>query len=258
MRTVWQRTQARLKEVRALKKAGEDIDRRWSRSLSSFDSRLHWHCHFMQKLEDQPSIEFRNLARVYDGIRQDYNQELLEAWKAGQTGFPLIDACMRALHSGGWINFRMRAMLVSFASYHLWIHWRPTGQYLARHFLDYEPGIHWCQMQMQSGTTGINSIRIYNPTKQIRDHDPTGIFIREYVPELRDVPDEYIAAPEEMPPLLQLGLGCVIGKDYPEPIVPGKESWKKARDRIWKIKKSPAAKAEAKEIYEKHGSRKPT
>jgi len=71
-----------------------------------------------------------------------------------------VDACMRALIQTGWINFRMRAMLVSFSSYHLWLHWREPGLHLARVFTDYEPGIHWSQVQMQSGTTGINTLRI--------------------------------------------------------------------------------------------------
>ena len=81
---------------------------------------------------------------------------------------------MRQLRATGWLNFRMRAMLVSFAAYHLWLHWREPGLFLARQFLDFEPGIHWSQMQMQSGTTGINTLRIYSPSKQARDQDPQG------------------------------------------------------------------------------------
>jgi deoxyribodipyrimidine photo-lyase len=153
-------------------------DRLWLDSIKSFQSRLRWHCHFMQKLEDEPSIEFRNMSSVYDDIREEFDQELFEAWCLGMTGYPMVDACMRALKATGWINFRMRAMLVSFSSYHLWLHWRPAAVYLARHFLDFEPGIHFSQIQMQSGTTGINTIRIYSPAKQALDQDPPGDFYK--------------------------------------------------------------------------------
>lgn len=117
----------------------------------------------------------------------------VERWIAGQTGLPFVDACMCALDTHGWINFRMRAMLVSFASYHLWLPWRSTGLALARRFTDYEPGIHW--PQMQSATTGINLPRLYNPIKQGRDFDADGSFIRHWVPELEAVPSAFIHGP---------------------------------------------------------------
>jgi deoxyribodipyrimidine photo-lyase len=257
MKEVYQRTQQRIGELREREDAGEEVDGKWFRSLSSFNGRLHWHCHFMQKLEMEPSMEFRNLARSYDGLREDeFDEDKFEAWKAGETGFPMVDACMRALHRSGWINFRMRAMLVSFSSYHLWLHWRRPAVYLAQHFLDFEPGIHFPQFQMQSGVTGINSIRIYSPTKQVEDHDPNGEFIREYVPELADVPDDYIAEPSTMPDEVQRQANCIIGKDYPGPIVEHPEQYHEARSRIWSIKGTDEAKAEADEIYQKHGSRR--
>ena len=101
-------------------------------SLQSFESRLHWHCHFIQKLESEPAIEFRNVNRGFDGLRNEgaltaSESQRLAAWAAGRTGFPFIDACMRSLRATGWINFRMRAMLMSFASYQLWLHWRAPG-----------------------------------------------------------------------------------------------------------------------------------
>ena len=157
----------------------------WRGSLKSFNGRLHWHCHFIQKLEDEPRLEFENLHSKYDGIRPSApDQERLYAWANGETGLPFVDACMRYLKATGWLNFRMRSMVMATASYHLWLHWRAPGQQLARYFTDYEPGIHWSQVQMQSGTTGINTVRIYNPVKQGYDQDPTGVFTRKWLPEL--------------------------------------------------------------------------
>ncbi len=204
----------------------------WRRALRAFDARLHWRCHFMQKLEDAPRIEFENMVRAYDGMREPHwNQEWFDAWKAGQTGFPLVDACMRMLHQNGWINFRMRAMLVSFASYHLWLHWREPSLHLARLFVDYEPGIHYSQFQMQSGTTGINTVRMYSPLKQQQDQDPEGVFVTRWLPELQS------------------------GK-YPQPIVDHKEAIALARQRIGAVRKQSATRLEASETVRKHGSRK--
>jgi hypothetical protein len=96
--------------------------------LTAFMSRLHWHCHFIQKLESEPALEFRNLHRGYDGLREDdWNDAHFAALVAGRTGWPMVDACVAMLRETGWINFRMRAMLVSVASYPLWLHWRPWG-----------------------------------------------------------------------------------------------------------------------------------
>jgi deoxyribodipyrimidine photo-lyase len=207
-------------------------DRALADGLRGFASRLRWHCHFMQKLEDEPAIEFSNFARACDGLREgEFHRERFEAWCAGRTGFPMVDACMRSLRATGWLNFRMRAMLVSFAAYHLWLHWREPGLFLARQFLDFEPGIHWSQMQMQSGTTGINTLRIYSPAKQAADHDPTGRFVRRWVPE--------IGTPA-----------------YPAPIVDERAALKRAKDRLYGLRATPQARAEADAVQRKHGSRK--
>jgi deoxyribodipyrimidine photo-lyase len=255
MKSAYQSMLERQEEVREAP-AGS-FDSRWAGSLSSFSSRLAWHCHFMQKLEDEPELEFQNISRVYDGLREnDFNQERFEAWKEGRTGYPMIDACMRALHQRSWINFRMRAMLVSFASNHLWLHWRPTAVYLAKHFLDFEPGIHFSQCQMQSGTTGINTIRIYSPAKQVIDHDPTGAFIRQYVPELANVPDQYLPEPHRMPIDLQSQIGCIVGSDYPFPIVEHRQAYKSAQEKIFAIRQTGAAIDDSKRVFVKHGSRK--
>jgi deoxyribodipyrimidine photo-lyase len=231
----------------------------WRMSFQSLESRLWWHCHFIQKLEKEPEIEFENFNRQFNGLREsEFDEAKFQAWCKGETGFPLIDACMRSLHQHGWINFRMRAMLMSFASYQLWLHWKKPAEFLARHFLDFEPGIHYSQAQMQSGVTGINTIRIYSPSKQLKDQDPEGFFVRKYVPELSQVSNADLAEPQLMPPLLQMESGFQIGRDYPAPIVDPVESYKKAQERIFTWLKRPALRAESKKVLQKHGSRKTT
>jgi deoxyribodipyrimidine photo-lyase len=184
---------------------------------------------------------------AFEGMREpNFCEGFFEAWKRGYTGYPLVDACMRSLHANGWITFRMRAMLVSFASYHLWLDWRKTAPFLAQLFTDYEPGIHYSQFQMQSGVTGINAVRIYNPIKQSLDHDPQGKFIRRYVPDLKNIPDSFIHEPWRMeaPPL-----------HYPNPIVEHEAAIKHARTEISKRWKQEGFKEESRAVNSKLGSR---
>lgn len=257
LRQVFQSSQRRRAEVQELLQEGADVDRRWTASLASFNSRLRWHCHFMQKLEDQPDLEQTNMCRAYDGLREnEFDDDLFEAWRAGRTGYPMVDACMRALHQTGWINFRMRAMLVSFACYHLWLHWKPVADELSRLFLDYEPGIHYAQTQMQAGVTGINTIRIYSPIKQILDQDPHGVFLKRWLPELQGVPESRLAEPHKMTADEQRRAGCAIGKDYPAPIVDHASAYKAARKRMYSLKGRAETRREAEKVYRKHGSRK--
>jgi deoxyribodipyrimidine photo-lyase len=249
--------EARRAELGAAGDAGVPVDSRWFGSLQSFSGRLRWHCHFMQKLEDEPRIEFENFSHAFDGLREPHcDPARFDAWCAGQTGYPMVDACMRALHAGGWINFRMRAMLVSFAAHHLWLHWRAFAPYLARQFIDFEPGIHYSQVQMQSGTTGINTVRIYSPIKQALDQDPKGAFIKRYVPELAAVPVEYLAQPHLMPAALQHHTGVRIGLTYPAPIVDHLSAYHTAHERIAAIRRTAGAHAEADRVQAKHGSRR--
>ncbi|MEM1363461.1 MAG: FAD-binding domain-containing protein [Pseudomonadota bacterium] len=224
----------------------------WTGSLSSFTSRLAWRDHFMQKLEDAPQIETHCLHSAYETLRpREPDAVRLAAWCAGETGMPFVDACMRYLQHTGWLNFRMRSMLMAVASYHLWLDWRPTGQHLARVFTDYEPGIHWSQTQMQSGTTGMNTVRIYNPIKQGKDQDPTGVFTRRWVPELAHLPDAHLQEPWTWE-----GAGQLLGKRYPEPLVDVAAAAKAARQQVWAVRRGDAYWAEADRIVTKHASRK--
>jgi len=219
----------------------------WARQLQAFRSRLAWRCHFVQKLEQQPAIEFRCMHPAFEGMRgSESRADFFDAWREGRTGYPLIDACMRSLQANGWITFRMRALLVSFASYHLWLDWRLTAPVLAQLFTDYEPGIHYSQFQMQSGVTGINAVRIYNPVKQSIEHDPEGKFIRRYLPELRDLPDELIHEPwkAEPPP-----------RDYPPPVVEHEAAARDARQKMAPYWRGKEFRDQAREVFRKLGSR---
>ena len=226
------------------------------KSLESFISRLHWRGHFMQKLEDQVEIEHQCMHPMFDTMRPRIgNSDLLKAWKEGRTGIPLLDACMRALVATGWLNFRMRAMIVSVACYNFWLDWREFRDWLACQFTDYEPGIHICQLQMQSGVTGINTIRMYNPYKQSVEVDPQGEFIKRWIPELSDIPIEYIHKPHEMPPLMRMMMGVDLA-DYPKPVVDIEQSAREAKAKVFAIKKLKEAKEVSQEVFQRHGSRR--
>jgi len=268
----------------------DDNDGPWLRSLAAFSSRIHWRSHFIQKLESEPDMEIRDLCPAYQHLRRqptDWNETYYHAWSTGTTGFPFVDASMRCLLRHGWINFRMRAMLVSFATYNLWLDWKRIAPHLARAFLDYEPGIHYPQLQMQAGTTGINAMRVYNVTKQGKDQDPRGVFIKKYVKELANVPLEYLHEPNKMSQKLQQKFRVCVGAAgaganstdggqcrlvqldilsnetkgekysyYPKPVVDENYSAKIAKEKVSAVKRQGLTKRLADRVYIKHGSRK--
>ncbi len=222
------------------------------RSLVALSSRLHWHCHFIQKFESEAEMEFRPVNRAYGHLEYDNDLTKLDAWKTGHTGYPLVDACMRCLHATGYVNFRMRAMLVSFLTHHLDIHWQHGVKHLARLFLDFEPGIHYPQFQMQAGVTGTNTIRIYNPTKQAIDHDPDGHFIHLWVPELASVPPPLLFEPWKLTGLEAQMYQLPEDSPYLNPVIDLDESGKAARERLWSFKGRLDVKQESKRILARH------
>ncbi|MGF1485283.1 MAG: FAD-binding domain-containing protein [Opitutales bacterium] len=254
MRQVVQATRARQTAL------SENPDRNFPKqALRAFLSRCHWHCHFIQKLEREPRIEHHAFHPAFENVRDDLDDaeaaRRLSTYEAARTGYPFVDACLRSLKMTGWINFRMRAMLVSFAAYDLWLDWRHFAPWLARQFIDYEPGIHFSQTQMQSGTTGINTLRIYSPIKQGHDHDPDAEFIARWIPELSKLPTRLRHEPWKASPLQLKEAGVTLGVTYPERVVEHAEAVRHAKSVMYALKGKPETRALSKVVYEKHGSR---
>lgn len=222
------------------------------RALHNLQSRLWWRSHYLQKLESEWQMEFQPINRGFASLDRQYDEERFRAWAEGRSGYPMVDASMRCLIQTGWLNFRMRAMLATFATFTLWLPFAPVAKHLARQFLDYEPGIHYPQLQMQAGLTGYHTLRIYNPTVQAERHDPDGTFIHTWLPELRSVPAPQCHQPWRLTAMEQQLYGCDLGTDYPKPIVDFKTATATHRDKYWEVRMSEAVQSRLPAVWERH------
>lgn len=200
-----------------------------------FISRLFWNRHYNQKLEDWPGWLDRAVNPELEGFNRDnFDPELVMAWKEGRTGYPMVDAAMRCLRETGWLNFRMRAMGASAYFHLLQQPWQIGADWYHHHLIDSDAAINYTQWQSQAGLIGKPNLRLYNPRKQVRDQDPEGAWIRRWVPELEGLPPDHLPQPEKTPPDVQHECSVTIGDgpdaDYPRPVV----EYEASKEQFWR------------------------
>jgi deoxyribodipyrimidine photo-lyase len=200
----------------------------YRRQLCWRDFYAHVLGHFPQNAKSEHQERYRGT------IRWSRAQTRFEAWTEGQTGFPAVDAGMRQLRREGWMHNRARLLVGSFLTKDLGIDWRWGEGWFMRLLLDGDEASNNGNWQW-IGSVGVDPApafrRIFNPGRQQERFDPDGTYVREYVPELTDVPDEFLAEPWTMPEEVQARSGCRIGRDYPEPIVDHTEARRAALER---------------------------
>ena len=221
------------------------------RQIGAIASRLRWQSHFIQKFEQECRMEFEPVNKAYVDLFP-VNERYIKAWKNAETGYPLIDASMRCVVKTGYLNFRMRACLASFFCHHLFQGFWHGSAFLAAQFLDFEPGIHYPQFNMQAGVTGINTIRVYNPVLNAQKHDEKASFIKKWLPELQHLPTNFASQPWAMTALEQKFSNFELGKDYPKPIVDIKRTRQHALDRLYGLRKQKLTKSESRRILHSH------
>lgn len=184
-------------------------------------SELIWRDFYFQILFHHPHVVNSAFRREYDAIQWPNDRALFAAWCEARTGYPIIDAAMRQLNQTGYMHNRLRMIVASFLTKDLLIDWRWGEKYFADHLNDFDLAANnggW-QWAASTGCDAQPYFRIFNPVTQSERFDPHGKFIRRYVPELAKVPEKWIHAPWQMPPLEQHAIGVSIGKTYPFPVV---------------------------------------
>ena len=208
--------------VRALARmAWQAEQERGNEGAATWLNELIWRDFYLAVLDHRPAVVDACWRPEYDALQWDAAPALLAAWCAGQTGYPLVDAAMRQLLGSGFMHNRARMVVASFLTKDLGIDWRLGERFFARHLLDYDLAANnggW-QWAASTGCDAQPYFRIFNPVTQSEKFDPTGEYIRQWVPELRALPLRYLHAPWKTPPIEQAAAGVRIGTDYPLPVV---------------------------------------
>lgn len=227
---------ARVAHARA--KAGSDGAATWL-------SELVWRDFYQQILHHHPRVVTENFKPAYDRVKWEHGKQAdahFEAWRAGQTGYPLVDAAMAQLNQTGYMHNRLRMVAASFLTKHLGIDWRRGEAYFALHLNDYELGSNnggW-QWAASTGCDAQPYFRIFNPVAQSRKFDATGRFIRRYLPQLAKLPNALIHEPWTARPVDLVGSGVELGTTYPRPIVVHEEARERALARFSVVPGGPS------------------
>lgn len=194
-------------------------------AIAKYVDELIWREFYQAVLYHFPRLETENYRREFDRMPWSRSRTTWQAWSEGRTGYPLVDAGIRELRTTGWMHNRVRMVVASFLTKDLMHDWRKGAGLFERFLLDIETASNNGGWQW-SASTGVDPkpLRIFNPTLQAERYDPTGAYIRAHVRELAKVPTPYLHEPWTMPPLVQEEAGCIIGKDYPRPVVDHREA----------------------------------
>jgi deoxyribodipyrimidine photo-lyase len=187
----------------------------------SWLNELIWREFYTHILAHHPRVRGSSFRPAYERIAWEEDADAFAAWSEGRTGYPVVDAAMRQLVQIGWMHNRARMIVASFLVKDLLIDWRWGERFFMQHLVDGDPAANnggW-QWTAGTGTDAAPYFRIFNPALQGKKHDPDGVFVRRWLPELAGVPDKYLQTPWEMPAAVQRQAGCIIGQDYPGPMI---------------------------------------
>jgi len=230
----------------SIRRLAAEARARGGRGAETWLSELVWRDFYFQILYHHPQVVERAFKPEYDAVQFDNDPALYAAWCEGRTGYPLVDAAMRQINATGFMHNRLRMVAASFLVKHLNLHWSLGEKYFAQHLNDFDLSANnggW-QWASSSGCDAQPYFRIFNPVTQSEKFDADGKFIRRYVPELVNVPVKRIHAPWVMTPQEQLASGCVIGSDYPLPVVDHDAARRLTLERYGRIRKGVGTKPE--------------